>query len=153
MNGLLAAMDNLSFHFYAIELPVALNKPSDVAAMTKQQLLQHWTTFGGWFEGFDDPADHFDTWLKAKLTSQVKLVDALFKKGASIPALFQAYRNLLDTFQFMLQILATGQSEPLPTKKAEHELQILENLIDLLVTFVFRNQGEDIRFTEFEPLP
>ena len=151
LDALLDAMDNLSFHFYSIELPVRLNKTSEITTMTRQQITTHWTNFMGWFDGFMTPRDNFDTWLRSRLVRQVLTVDKLFKTNAPIHSLFTEYRTLLDYFQFMLNVLAKGQSEPLPAEKSDRELDFMENMIDLLVTFIFRkDEGENILFTEFE---
>lgn len=151
LESLLDAMDNLSFHFYSIELPVRLSKTFEVTAMTRQQITTHWTTFVAWFEGFLAPRDNFDTWLRSRLVRQVATVEKLFRSNAPIPSLFMEYRGLLDYFQFMLNVLAKGQSDVMPAEKSERELDFLENMIDLLVTFIFRkDEGDNVMFTEFE---
>lgn len=144
------AMDNLSFHFYSIELPVKLNKASDITSLNRSQLNQHWLKFNGWFEAFQQPRDNFDTWLRSKLIRQVKDLNEYFKTNAPIPVLFTGYRQLLDFFQFTLDVLARGQSRAMPATKTERELLILENLIDLLITFIVSSNDGDFVFCEFE---
>jgi hypothetical protein len=150
LEAFLMAMDNLSFHFYSIELPMRLTRMPNLTRMTKQQLTSHWTTFSGWFQGFTDTEERFDGWLRSKVAAQARVVAKLFQDGAPPTILFKQYRNLLDYFQFMLDVLAQSQTEPMPARKSERELIIFENLIDLLVTWIFREEEGTVRFTEFE---
>jgi hypothetical protein len=54
----------------------------------------------------------------------------------------------LDFFQFALDVLARTQKDPMPQQKSERQLGLLENLVDLLVTFVIRDEGGQVKFTE-----
>jgi hypothetical protein len=150
LDGLLISMDNLSFHFYSIEIPTPWAKPDEGTTISRLVLENHWRTFMSWFEGFNDVKDKLDTWLVSKITSQVRLVDKLFQARAPPNTLYDAYRELLDSFQFMLNVMAKGQQEPMPDQKAERQLQIIEALIDLLITFVVPQEGDKVTFTEFE---
>jgi Ca2+-binding EF-hand superfamily protein len=150
LDALLFSMDNLAFHFYSIEIPTQWAKPAEVTTISRSVLENHWRTFMSWFEGFNDVKDKLDTWLLSKITSQVRLVDKLFQAMAPPYTLYDAYRELLDWFQFMLNVMAKGQQEPMPDQKAERQLQIIESLIDLLITFVVPQEGDKITFTEFE---
>jgi hypothetical protein len=150
LDAMLTAMDNLSFHFYSIELPERMVRKSELTVMTRQQLISHWTKFQSWFSGFTKPKDSFDGWVQSKIGTQARIVDKLVRSGASVSVLYKEYRNLLDLFQFMADILVKGAGEPLPARKSERQLYVLENLIDLLVTFLVRNEDKEITFTEFE---
>jgi hypothetical protein len=150
LDALLMAMDNLSFHFYVISVPFQLAKPFESVRMPRAQLVSHWTTFSSWFQGFNEVKDQLDGWLVAKITRQVSYVDKLFQARGPVPDLFHEYRRLLDTFQFMLQAMAQGRHKTLAAAKAERELKLLENLIDLLVVFVVDQPEDHITFTEFE---
>jgi len=149
IDSLLKAMDNLSMHFYSIDTPlISSGAKSASTELSRQQLSVHWLRFGGWFEGFRRPLSNFDSWLRSKLVQQVRTVDSVFKSNAPIQTLYTEYRGLLDFFQFSLEVLARGQNDPMPTFKSERHLQLLENLIDLLVTFVVKSQNEDLGFSE-----
>ncbi|OHS98161.1 hypothetical protein TRFO_09009 [Tritrichomonas foetus] len=150
IDSILRAMDNLSFHFYSIELPARLTKKTDLVALTRPELLSHWQTFGMWFEAFRKPRENFDTWVKSRLVQKVNDIDKLFKSNAPIPNLFSEYRSLLDYFQFTLDAMAKGKNRVMSTHKAEKELTILENLIDLLITFVIDIPEDGIEFSEFD---
>jgi hypothetical protein len=50
----------------------------------------------------------------------------------------------------MLGVLAKSQKVPMKATKAEKQLDLLENLIDLLVTYVVRQEAARPIFTEFE---
>jgi hypothetical protein len=150
LDPLLMAMDNLSFHFYVIDVPFQMFKPFESVKMPKPQLMNHWMTFSAWFEGFNEVKDQIDSWLLSKITTQVREVDKLFKSSESVSDLYNEYRHLLDWFQFMLEVIAKGKRRVLSTTKAERQLKLLENLIDLLITFVVQQTGDQITFTEFE---
>ena len=148
IDSLLKAMDNLSIHFYSIDTPLFTSIKSLSTELTRQQLLTHWIRFNSWFDGFRRPLTNFDSWLRIKLVNQVRIVDQIFKNNNPIQTLYTEYRNLLDFFQFSLEVLARGQKEPLPSNKSERHLQLLENLIDLLITFLLENSNDDLGFSE-----
>ncbi|OHT10967.1 hypothetical protein TRFO_19545 [Tritrichomonas foetus] len=148
LDSLLHAMDSLSFHFYTIEIPISITKKLDLTQLSRQQLLQHWIRFGSWFSAFRQPMPEFDSWLKSQLVAQVRKVDQVFKANEAIPVLYTEYRQLLDFFQFALDILARSQKVPMPPQKSERHLSLLENIIDLLVTFIMRDGDGEISFTE-----
>lgn len=151
LDSLLVAMDNLSFHFYTIDLPARLNKMPDLTSMTRKDLLIHWKHFSLWFDVFTKLRTNFDTWARSKLIAKINTVDRLFKNNAPLPNLFCEYRALLDHFQFLLDVMAKGKSYVMGEHKAEKELSILENLIDLLVSFIVDPESPGkVEFHEFE---
>ena len=150
IDSMLTAMDNLSFHFYTIEFPARLNSKNDLVALTKKDLLFHWQQFSVWFEGFKTQRENFDTWATSRLVAKINDVDKLFKANAPVPNLFSEYRSLLDMFQFLLDVMAKGKTFKMGIHMAERELTILENLVDLLVTFVSDTSDDVIDFNEFE---
>ena len=148
LDSILAGMDSLSFHFYTIEVPLSSTKKLDLTQLSRKQLLQHWIRFGSWFTAFKQPMPEFDSWLKSQLISHVRKVDQAFKANSQAPVLYTEYRELLDFFQFALDVLARSQNVPMPPQKSERHLSLLENIIDLLVTFIVRDSGSDVDFTE-----
>lgn len=150
IDSMLAAMDNLSFHFYTIEFPARLNNRSDLVALSKKDLLFHWQQFAVWFEGFKVQRENFDTWATSRVVAKINNVDKLFKSNAPVPSLFSEYRSLLDMFQFLLDVMAKGKTFKMGAHMAERELSIMENLVDLLVTFVADTSDSQVEFNEFE---
>jgi hypothetical protein len=148
LESFLRAMDSLSFHFYSIEVPMAVTKKSEVTKLSRQQLTAHWQRFGSWFNVFRQPIPALDPWLRATLISMVRRADALFKGHGAVSVLYGEYRQLLDFFQFALDVLARSMPEPMAVPKSERHLSLLENIVDLLVTFVLKDCGGDIVFTE-----
>jgi hypothetical protein len=150
LDALLMSMDNLSFHFYTIDVPGQWKKPNEVTNVPRSVINRHLGTFMSWFEGFDGVQEKFDTWLLGKITAQVTTLDKLQQGGAPVALVYQEYRTLLDWFQYMLNVMSKGMEEPMPAEKAERQLQLLESLIDLLVTAVVGDQNGQVQFTEFE---
>lgn len=148
LDSLLRAMDSLSFHFYSIEVPASMTKKNEVTQLTRQQLLNHWVRFGTWFSAFRNPLPELDTWLRSQLINQVRRVDKVFKANQPIQVLYTEYRQLLDFFQFTLDTLARSQSSAMSQQKSERQLILLENVIDLLITFIVRDNHGEILFTE-----
>jgi len=135
----------------AIERPVDMKRNTEITKITKRTISKHWAAFSLWFDGFRDHGERFDTWLGSRITNKVKTLDRLFKQDEPVSALFVEFRGLLDYFQFMLDVVARGQSDSMSAQKSERELEYMEGMIDLLVTFIFRNHtGEPPVFTEFE---
>ncbi|KAK8870534.1 hypothetical protein M9Y10_008419 [Tritrichomonas musculus] len=148
LDSIIAGMDSLSFHFYTIEVPLSSTRKFDLTQLSRQQLLQHWIRFGSWFTAFKQPMPEFDSWLKSQLISHVRKVDQVFKANSQVNVLYTEYRELLDFFQFALDVLAKSQNVPMPPQKSERHLSLLENIIDLLVTFIIRDSGSDVIFAE-----
>jgi vacuolar-type H+-ATPase subunit H len=148
LDSFLKAMDSLSFHFYSIDLPMSVTKKTDVTKMARHHLVQHWVRFGAWFNAFKQPLPEFDPWLRSYLISNVGRVDQLFKSNSPVSVLYSEYRRLLDIFQFAMDVVSRVQREPMSLSKSERHFALLENLIDLLVTFIMRDADGDIVFTE-----
>jgi hypothetical protein len=146
--SVLRAMDSLSFHFYAIEVPMSMTKKLDMTQITRHTLMQHWKRFGAWFNAFRTPLPDFDPWVRARIIGHVKRVDQVFKTNAAISVLYSEYRQLLDFFQFALDVLARSQAEAMSAQKSERQLSLLENSVDLLITFIMKDCGGEILFTE-----
>ena len=142
------AMDSLSFHFYSIEIPLSITRRFELTELTRQQLLRHWVKFSAWFNGFKVPIPQLDSWFRAQLVAQVRRVEQLFKTKATVASLYSEYRQLLDYFQFGLDVLARSQKDPMPKAKSERHLLLLENMIDLLITFIVKDCAGAILFTE-----
>jgi hypothetical protein len=149
-DALLTAMDNLSFHFSTIETLDEGTFRTDTPGMSRAQITGHWTRFCSWFEGFNEVNDSLDLWVLATMSQRMHTVETLVKSQASVPMIYDEFRNLLDCFQFMLGVLAKSQKAPMKATKAEKQLNLLENLIDLLVTYVVHQDGARALFTEFE---
>jgi hypothetical protein len=62
--------------------------------------------------------------------------------------LYSEYRRLLDIFQFAMDVVSRVQHEPMSLVKSERHFSLLENLIDLLVTFIMKDANGDVVFTE-----
>ena len=148
LDSLLAAMDSLSFHFYTIEIPISTTKRNELTKLPRHQLLQHWIRFGSWFSPFRKQMPKFDSWLKTQLVHRVQKVDRLFKSSAPTHVLYSEYRQLLDFFQYALDVLARSQEVPMPAPKTERHILLLENTIDLLITFIMRDADSQVEFTE-----
>jgi hypothetical protein len=148
VDSFLKAMDSLSFHFYSIEVPLDQAKKIEVTKLARNQIMQHWTRFGGWFNAFKQPISEFDPWLRSTLIALVRRGETVFNGNAPVSVLFSEYRQLLDFFQFALDVLARAQKDPMPQQKSERQLGLLENLVDLLVTFIVRDEGGQVQFTE-----
>jgi hypothetical protein len=148
IDSLLMAMDSLGFHFYSIEMPLSQASGREVTKMQKNQITLHWRRFASWFSAFHKPIPDFDPWLRSTLINLVRRVDTAFSGTASASVLFSEYRQLLDFFQFALDVLARTAKDPMPQLKSERQLLLLENIIDLLLTFVVSEEGGEILFNE-----
>jgi Ca2+-binding EF-hand superfamily protein len=148
LDSFLKAMDSLSFHFYSIEVPMTGAHKNELTKLSRQQLTQHWQRFSSWFNAFRQPIPTFDPWLRSTMVTRVRRCEQLFKNHSAVPSLYSEYRQLLDFFQFALDVMARSQREPMGAQKSERHLALLENTVDLLVTFVLKDCGADIVFTE-----
>jgi len=147
LDSLLDAMDSLSFHFYSIEMPFSIMGTNEISSIKREKLVTHWIRFASWFEGFRKPIGSFDVWVKSQLNNQVNYVDKVFKTNSPVSVMFSEYRKLLDFFQFILDILARGQGT-MNDEKTERQILLLENLIDLLVTYVVKSPDPNFEFDE-----
>ena len=150
IEGLFAAMDSIGFHFYTIECPISELTYQPVCDISKQKILTHFLRFDSWFEGFRRPLGTFDQWVKAQITSLVKNVDEAFKRNLPVSMMYTEYRKLLDFMQFSLSALAHGRGVAMSADKSERQLLLLENLVDLLVTFVVTEPDKDFPFEELK---
>jgi hypothetical protein len=148
VDSFLRAMDTLSFHFYSIEAPVGAARTAEITKMSIEQIAQHWLRFGGWFAPFRQPIPDFDPWLRSTLIAMVRRVEAAFSGSQSASLLYSEFRQLLDFFQFALDVSARTQKKAMPAQKSERQLALLENLVDLLVTFVVIDAEGKVQFTE-----
>ena len=149
LEGLLKAMDNLSFHFYSIELPAKINRNTNQVNLDRKNLLLHWHSFGLWFDRFRQPRVNFDIYVRSRIIQKINAVDKLFQTNAPASHLYSEYRSLLDYFQFLLNVMCKGKPTPMGETMAEKELNLIENLIDLLVTYLFDSE-ESVDFSEFK---
>jgi hypothetical protein len=147
LDSFLRAMDSLSFHFYSIEVPMSTPK-FEVTKLTRHQLMQHWIRFSSWFNAFRQPIPSFDPWLRSTMIAYVRRVDETFQTNSRVEVLYSQYRQLLDFFQYALDALARSQRESMGIQKSERHLSLLENLVDLLITFVVKDCGGEILFVE-----
>jgi Ca2+-binding EF-hand superfamily protein len=148
LESFLRAMDSLAFHFYSIQVPMSMTKTLEMTKLTRQQMMQHWVRFGSWFGAFRQPIPSFDPWLRSEIIAHVRKVDRAFKENQKVPVLCTEFRQLLDFFQFALDVAARSQTEPMSQQKSERHLVLLENIVDLLVTFVVKDCGGDLLFSE-----
>ena len=147
LDSLLLAMDNIGFHFYSIDPSNEMVNETPVTAMPRNKLLSHWLRFGKWFEGFMKPLGTFDPWVQSQLIKEVQRVDNIFKTNSPVNAMFSEYVRLLDFFQYLLSTLALGSGMAMAEDKSTRELLLLENLTDLLVTFVVTNPDPEFPFS------
>lgn len=139
IDSLLAAMDNLALHFYSIETPFTSSgtMKDTITEMSRKDITRHWTKFSRWFENMkQDTQDVLDPWLKYVVTKKVYTIDQSFKVNKPVDTLVIEYRELLDMYQFALDIMFRGLQKPLPADKTDRSLALLENLVDLLLTFI-----------------
>jgi hypothetical protein len=144
VDGVLAAMDDAAFHFFTIDLPGRPSAVRDFIALPKEMIEMHWRKFGSWFDGFREKAG-IESWTRSELARRVERVDALFSACVSASSLFLEYRGLLDEFQRALAARAAPISGVMDADKCERQLLLLENSVDLLMSFVSRHGGFNYR--------
>ena len=151
LDSLLGAMDNLSMHFYTIETPLVTLVQDNVTKMNRKDITMHWIKFSKWFDRFRIPSGQtFEPWLRSTIINRVRAVDASFKANKPVDILFSEYRSLLDMYQFALDVMVKGQSKPLSSQKTERIFLLLENLIDLMLTFILEQKETDIDMSSIQ---
>lgn len=144
---ILTAMDNLHFHFRSIEFRFELFQGAQISEIGEKALIENWLRVERWFSRYIRMNSFWLNFFDHRISLSSKKTVQLFKGVLDPKEQFYLFHQLLDFFQFSLSVYASEQKVPFAENKTERAFQLLENIIDILMTIVSNYHGEVNLFT------
>ena len=135
VESVLNAMDQMSVHFYAIDLPIERDLSFDQSEMARQMVTEHWLKFNQWFDGLRK-STKIESWVKRLLLNQVRKTEQAFQMSLPGSSMYYELRELYDKLQYILYILTRGAQKQIDKEIAERQLKIFEDLNTTLLDIV-----------------
>ena len=135
VDSVLRAMDQLSIHFFSIDIPLDRDHSFDQGEMARQMVMEHWLKFGQWFEGLRK-SNRMEPWVKRLLVAQVRKTEQAFQLSLPGTSLYFELRELYDKFQYILNTLTRGTQNQVDKDVSERQLKLFEDLNSLLLDVV-----------------